>query len=219
MKRKNNAFSRWFFGEEDVLLGRVEMKPQTVCEPEEGEIRERMREKDELKEQIYEADNAKLKLFKKMYNIAAVIFCVTLISILLVNVSWLPHYGDSDNPVNNEVSARYIESGLQETGAVNIVTGMILDYRAFDTFGESNVLFIATITVLILMRLDPEKKAPAKKGVPVYQKPEDELTFGAHHHHFRHLCDFERPSFSRRRLLRRRHHRRGPDSVLKRLRL
>ena len=176
MKRTNNAFSRWFYGEDDVLLGRVEMKPQTVCEPKEGEIRERMRERDALKEHIYEADNAKLKLFQKMYNIAAVIFCITLISILLVNVSWLPHYGDAQNPVNNEVSARYIENGLQETGAVNIVTGMILDYRAFDTFGESNVLFIATITVLILMRLDPEKKAPAKKGVPVYQKPEDELT-------------------------------------------
>ncbi len=34
---------------------------------------------------------------------------------------------------------------------MNIVTGMILDYRAFDTFGESNVLFVATVTVLILL--------------------------------------------------------------------
>ena len=37
---------------------------------------------------------------------------------------------------------------------------MILDYRAFDTLGESNVLFIATCTVLILLRVDKhsEKK-------------------------------------------------------------
>ncbi len=35
---------------------------------------------------------------------------------------------------------------------MNIVTGMILDYRAFDTLGESHVLFIATCTVLILLR-------------------------------------------------------------------
>lgn len=41
---------------------------------------------------------------------------------------------------------------------MNIVTGMILDYRAFDTFGESNVLFIATITVLILLRIDKKEK-------------------------------------------------------------
>ena len=47
--------------------------------------------------------------------------------------------------------------------AVNIVTGMILDYRAFDTFGESCVLFVASCCVLILLRVDkdedPESRA------------------------------------------------------------
>lgn len=175
--KKNSAFARWFYGEKDTLLGRVEMKPQKEYEKKDGEIRERMEEKALLREQIYDVeDNRKLKVFRRMYRIAALIFCLTLISILLVNVSWLPQNGNPDNPVNNEVSARYIESGLEETGAVNIVTGMILDYRAFDTFGESNVLFIATVTVLILMRIDKEKKVPVKKGTPVYQKPVDELT-------------------------------------------
>lgn len=175
--KKNSAFSRWFYGENDTLLGKVEMKPQKEYEPKEGEIRDLLQERALLREHIYDVDdNRKLKVFRRMYQIAAVIFCLTLISIMLVAVSWLPQNGNPDNPVNNEVSARYIESGLQETGAVNIVTGMILDYRAFDTFGESNVLFIATITVLILMRIDKEKKAPVKKGIPVYQKPADELT-------------------------------------------
>ena len=73
---------------------------------------------------------------------------------LLVAVSYLPTFGNAANPVNNGVAQRYIERGLQETGAVNIVTGMILDYRAFDTLGESHVLFIATCTVLILLRND-----------------------------------------------------------------
>jgi multicomponent Na+:H+ antiporter subunit B len=73
---------------------------------------------------------------------------------LLEAVSYLPTFGSADNPANNEVAARYIEKGLEETGAVNIVTGMILDYRAFDTLGESHVLFIATCTVLILLRVD-----------------------------------------------------------------
>ena len=36
------------------------------------------------------------------------------------------------------------------------MTGMILDYRAFDTFGESCVLFIASCCVLVLLRLDSE---------------------------------------------------------------
>ncbi len=177
MKRKNNAFFRWFYGETDPMQGKVEMRPQREYAPKEGEIRELLADHQTLRERIYDVeDNGKLWFFDRLYRAAAVFFCLALIFILLVNVSWLPPSGGADNPVNNEVSARYIENGLQETGAVNIVTGMILDYRAFDTFGESNVLFIATVTVLILMRLDPEKKAPAKKGVPVYQKPEDELT-------------------------------------------
>jgi multicomponent Na+:H+ antiporter subunit B len=79
------------------------------------------------------------------------------VAILLFGVSYLPTIGNADNPVNNEVSQRYIEQGLQETGAVNIVTGMILDYRAFDTLGESHVLFIATCTVLILLRKEGRK--------------------------------------------------------------
>lgn len=177
MKIRNNAFARWFYGEKDTLIDRVEMKPQKEYKPKEGEIRELLAEKETLREHIYDvSDNYKLKIFRRMYHIAAVIFCLTLITIMLMTVSWLPENGNPDNPVNNEVSARYIENGLQETGAVNIVTGMILDYRAFDTFGESNVLFIATVTVLILLRLDKEKKAPAKKGTAVYQKPEDEMT-------------------------------------------
>lgn len=174
--KKNSAFARWFYGEKDTLLDRVEMKPQKEYQRKESDYQKLLEKRRQLFDEIYDAHNRKLQAFNLMYRIAAVIFCATLISILLLTVSWLPENGNPDNPVNNEVSARYIENGLQETGAVNIVTGMILDYRAFDTFGESNVLFIATVTVLILLRLDPEKKARPKKNIPVYQKPLDEMT-------------------------------------------
>lgn len=166
--KKNSAFSRWFYGEKDTLLGKVEMKPQTGHAPRAGEIRELMEERKLIREHIYDVeDNQKLRLFHRLYQVAAVVFCTMLMLIMLVVVSWLPENGNPDNPVNNEVSARYIESGLQETGAVNIVTGMILDYRAFDTFGESNVLFISTVTVLILLHnKKKEKKTPVGEGKP-----------------------------------------------------
>lgn len=92
-----------------------------------------------------------------VYRIAAVVICVGIIALLISTASQLPPFGDPDNPANNEVSQRYIEKGMQETGAVNIVAGMILDYRAFDTLGESNVLFIAAVTVLILLRVTPSR--------------------------------------------------------------
>jgi len=92
-----------------------------------------------------------------VYRLLAVAICLSTIFILVTTAANLPPFGSPDNPVNNEVSERYIEKGQEETGAVNIVAGMILDYRAFDTLGESNVLFVAACTVLILLRITAGK--------------------------------------------------------------
>ena len=88
------------------------------------------------------------------YMLMCVFVCATFIGILLHTVTALPYFGGSNNPASNEVVQRYIENGVEETGATNIVAGMILDYRAFDTFGESNVLFLAVICVIMLLKKD-----------------------------------------------------------------
>lgn len=95
-----------------------------------------------------------LRIYNRFYQTMSVFLCMGIILVLLWTISYLPVFGNAGNPDNNEVSARYIEQGLKETGAVNMVTGMILDYRAFDTFGESCVLFIASCCVLALLRID-----------------------------------------------------------------
>lgn len=148
-------FKQWLDGTKDPFLDTVEMKPQEPFIEDEQAVARREEDRKRIAERIYDLErNAEMRIFQKVYKVFSVVFCVFLMAMLLVAVSWLPTFGEADRPVNNEVSARYIENGLQETGAVNIVTGMILDYRAFDTLGESHVLFIATCTVLILLRLD-----------------------------------------------------------------
>ena len=97
------------------------------------------------------------RLMQLFYRLLAVLIGSAIIYYLLLTVVKMPALGTPNAPVNNEVSARYIERGLQETGAVNIVAGMILDYRAFDTLGESTVLFIAACSVLTLLRIDLDK--------------------------------------------------------------
>jgi multicomponent Na+:H+ antiporter subunit B len=44
-----------------------------------------------------------------------------------------------------KVGRYYINEGIEETGAVNIVTSVVINYRGFDTLGEVTVLFIAAI--------------------------------------------------------------------------
>lgn len=175
-KTKAYRFFSWLNGEKDPYLGNVEMKPQEEKVIKESTIKERMRERQMLFDKVYDIeDNKELKIFNALYRIMAVVFCIVIIGVLLISVSYLPPTGNAKNPNNNEVSARYIESGLQETGAVNIVTGMILDYRAFDTFGESNVLFIATITVLILLRMDKKEDRVEDENDRMYEPKNDAI--------------------------------------------
>ncbi|MBQ8161358.1 MAG: hypothetical protein IJ083_11520 [Clostridia bacterium] len=96
------------------------------------------------------------RFFRRAYIVLAVLFCLALIAVLLRATATLPPFGNPDNPMHNDVARRYIEDGMEETGAVNLVAGMILDYRAFDTLGESNVLFTAVCAVLILLRISKE---------------------------------------------------------------
>lgn len=148
-------FFRWLSGSKDPYVGEIEMQPQKEAEIQETTILERMKESEIVRDKVYDVDNNKvLKLFHKVYVVVAILFCVVLVGLLLYTVSYLPRIGNSANPDNNVVSKRYIEQGLQETGALNIVSGMILTYRAFDTFGETNVLFIATCCVMVLLMVD-----------------------------------------------------------------
>lgn len=87
--------------------------------------------------------------------IASVVLCVLLISLFLQMVCGLPYFGDADTLAENEVSEFYVENNLKDTGTLNIVTGIILSYRGFDTLGESHVLFIAVCSVMILLRSGP----------------------------------------------------------------
>ena len=109
-----------------------------------------------------------LHLFSVIYAGLSVLLCLVIVALLLATVAELPPFGHERNPANNEVVNRYVKFGWHETGAQNIVAGLILDYRAFDTFGESSVLFTAAVSVLMILgasrsnkRKDSDTPSPA----------------------------------------------------------
>ncbi len=92
-----------------------------------------------------------LHLFSVIYAGLSIVLCVVIVSMLLATVAQLPPFGDEHNPAHNEVVNRYVQHGLHETGAQNIITGINLGYRVFDTFAVSLVLFTAAVSVLMLL--------------------------------------------------------------------
>lgn len=72
----------------------------------------------------------------------------------------LPEFG---HPILR-VGRIYIEQGLLKTGATNLVSSVMLDFRAYDTLGEATVLFTAVIGVLAVVRKIGRKKKDEKVG-------------------------------------------------------
>ena len=142
----------------------------------EAKVQQAIRQEREMYRQIHEWSNSSgIKIIKRLYRVLAALTCGGIILFLLWTVNTLPPFGDPNNPDNNEVAARYIAQGPAETGAVNMVAGMILDYRAFDTFGESTVLFTAACSVLFLLKLNDLKDG---KPTPAWLEAE----FDDRHH-------------------------------------
>lgn len=156
----NERFRKWLYGDEDPTenitdIAEVRDQPREELKA----LRHRTDEEILADARTLALETAEKKGFDLAYRVIAVLSCILLIGVLLFVVANLPRYGE-ENIRADQVIERYIESGLKETGAVNIVSGMILDYRAFDTLGESHVLFTALICVMILLRIDRKNMRP-----------------------------------------------------------
>lgn len=168
---KKNKFSRFFRWIEGGQKDSLEQKIDTGAEIRDGAVPPSSREKlyallEAVPENRKKMENMEIRSFNRLYQVLCVLVCVIFISVLLLTVSYLPRFGGDHNPDNNEVAQRYIENGVAETGAVNLVAGMILDYRAFDTLGESCVLFTAVTCVFVLMKsLSSERTIPLTKDI------------------------------------------------------
>ncbi len=176
----------WLSDEEGALEREMEAAQEQAAAPDieqlsPAEIRwakEEQEEEARIEAAMHDWTEKKaLPFARAMYNLLCVGICVTMIALLLYTVTALPAFGDPNHPINNEVSARYIENGLQETGAVNIVTGMILDYRAFDTLGESSVLFTAAMVVLFLLRKDKDSARYSQLAQTMDQNPHSDTYY------------------------------------------
>ena len=88
----------------------------------------------------------------KLRNILILLVALILIYGILIAVAELPPYGNPDNPAYNQVAQRYINQPIEDTGVPNMITAIVLDYRAYDTMFETIVLFTAALAVVITLK-------------------------------------------------------------------
>ena len=92
----------------------------------------------------------------RVNRILAGVTIITLLAIFYLSIAVfqaLPAFGE---PLLS-TSSHYLNNGLQETGSANLVTSVILDYRAYDTLGEVTVLFTAILGSLTILRIKAAK--------------------------------------------------------------
>ena len=65
----------------------------------------------------------------------------------------------------SRVREYYLDNGIKQTGATNIVTSVVVNYRGFDTLGEVTVLFLASIGLsAVLYRKKEEKRKKRRES-------------------------------------------------------
>lgn len=144
-EKKPSRFDLWNSGAVDLTEELEKVTPKT------HEAQKSPVEREKKPSLLSGLAQRELRISRGMYAVLSVVFCAVFIGVLIATTGTLPEFGSMDTPTVNGTSEHYVEEGRDETGATNLVAGMILDYRAFDTLGESFVLFTATCTVIILM--------------------------------------------------------------------
>ena len=79
--------------------------------------------------------------------VASLVFFI-FFAFLLFAVYELHDFGSPPSDMDDYI----IENAQNETGANNVVTSVVFDYRGYDTLGEATVLFTAVAGVMALFR-------------------------------------------------------------------
>lgn len=88
--------------------------------------------------------------------VAGLALVVVLLGFLVHVFAALPPFGAGGGPL----AEWYLTHGTEGTGASNIVTAILLDYRGYDTLGEATVILAAVLGTLVVLRARAKAKKP-----------------------------------------------------------
>jgi multicomponent Na+:H+ antiporter subunit B len=88
-------------------------------------------------------------------NKIRVILASVLCAIFILALTWasmdLPEFGKEDSAVLTHVSQYYVSNTSTDIGIPSMVAAILASYRGYDTLGETTVILIAGIAVLVIL--------------------------------------------------------------------
>ena len=85
--------------------------------------------------------------------VTGILIIVVLFYFFKMSINTLEPFGESTLRMANA----YIEGATEKTGSANLVTGVVFDFRGYDTLGEATVLVTAVLGVLTILRIKGKK--------------------------------------------------------------
>ena len=88
------------------------------------------------------------------------VYAVTVFIMMAVLLYFFSLSASSLDPLGKStlrMAHSYIEGAAAKTGSANLVTGVVFDFRGYDTMGEAVVLVTAVLGVLSVLRLKGKK--------------------------------------------------------------
>ncbi len=81
--------------------------------------------------------------------------------VILLAMAWFLKMASSDlAPLGDHtmrMSDAYVNGAVDRSGSINLVTGVVFDFRGYDTLGEAAVLVTAVLGVLTILRIKGKK--------------------------------------------------------------
>ncbi len=117
-------------------------------------------------------DNTAMEAYWDTFSlVSSLIFFGLFLVFAWIAVQDLPAFG---HPLMR-VSRDYLETCLEKTGAGNVVAGIILDFRGYDTLGEATVIFVSILGAFVLLRRRGRKRRTEEDKEKVGILSEEEI--------------------------------------------
>ncbi|ABE04906.1 cation:proton antiporter [Rickettsia bellii] len=107
-----------------------------------------------------------LKIIQRTKIIPASLICLLFIATLIYMGLELPDYGDEYALLHTHLTKYYVENTSKDIGIPSFVAAILASYRGYDTLGETSVILIAGISVLLVFSRKNDVEHSMQYNIP-----------------------------------------------------